>query len=97
MPGAVYPDENICVLKVETDEIQSMEPCCGTHVRNTKELLGFHIISIKSGRHRDLYRLEAVSGLMAKNVSTIDLSVITLYNVIYVIVINYYRPIGASL
>lgn len=91
MPGAVYPDENIRVLKVETDEIQSMEPCCGTHVRNTKELLDFHVISFKSGRHRDLYRLEAVSGLMATNVSTIDSNVFTVF------VINYYRPIGASL
>lgn len=82
MPGSVYPDENISVLKVKTDEILSMEPCCGTHVRNTKELHDFHIINFKSGRHRGLYRLEAVSGLTAMNVSAIDSGVFIVFIVL---------------
>lgn len=70
VPGVTYPDSNIRVLQIrdETINFLSLEPCCGTHVRNTSELQDFCILA-----HRDLrsgiHEFIAVSGDQAEKVS----------------------------
>jgi alanyl-tRNA synthetase len=51
VPGESYPDM-ISVIRVAEEsgkgEAISLEPCCGTHVRNTADLEEFAILSVKS-------------------------------------------------
>ena len=55
VPGECYPD-TVSVIRVaadadgqaNTDRVISLEPCCGTHVRNTADLEEFTILSVKS-------------------------------------------------
>jgi alanyl-tRNA synthetase len=51
VPGESYPDM-VSVIRVaqesRKDEAISLEPCCGTHVRNTADLEEFAILSVKS-------------------------------------------------
>lgn len=69
IPGIVYDDrETIRILKIATDDLVSMEPCCGTHVRNTSELENFAVTRFYVGRGRGLFRIEAVTGAAADRV-----------------------------
>ena len=51
VPGESYPDM-VSVIRVDKEsgkgEVVSLEPCCGTHVRNTADLEEFVILSVKS-------------------------------------------------
>ncbi|XP_059353171.1 alanine--tRNA ligase, mitochondrial-like isoform X2 [Daphnia carinata] len=50
VPGESYPDM-VSVIRIEESgksEAISLEPCCGTHVRNTADLEDFAILSVKS-------------------------------------------------
>lgn len=51
VPGESYPDMVSVIRIVQEsgkDEAISLEPCCGTHVRNTADLEEFAILSVKS-------------------------------------------------
>lgn len=80
IPGIVYNEQAISVLKIESDDLLSMEPCCGTHARNTSELQDFHITVFRARRGRGLFKFEAVSGNAAKKVCLIDLSFLKVGN-----------------
>lgn len=64
IPGEIYPDENIRVLKMTNAEnnFESIEPCCGTHVRNTVELEDFCVTSFKFNGSTRSYDVIAVAG-----------------------------------
>lgn len=64
IPGEIYPDENIRVLKIHDDSNNfiSIEPCCGTHARNTGELMDFCITSFKFNGNSRSYDVTAVAG-----------------------------------
>lgn len=64
IPGEIYPDENIRVLKMSNAEthFESIEPCCGTHVRNTAELEDFCVTSFKFNGSTRSYDVIAVAG-----------------------------------
>lgn len=47
IPGESYPDV-LSVIRIDGADLTSLEPCCGTHVRNTADLQEFAIISLKS-------------------------------------------------
>ncbi|KAI9551853.1 hypothetical protein GHT06_022189 [Daphnia sinensis] len=52
VPGESYPD-TVSVIRIVQEESGkseaiSLEPCCGTHVRNTADLEEFAILSVKS-------------------------------------------------
>lgn len=48
IPGEHYP-ENVHVLKVmEGSKVISIEPCCGTHCTNTKDIVDFCIVAERS-------------------------------------------------
>ena len=50
LPGEAYP-ETVSIIKVQSGcgkTPVSVEPCCGTHVRNTGDLVDFAILSLKS-------------------------------------------------
>lgn len=63
IPGVIYPDRNVRVLKmiVEAQKFASIEPCCGTHAKNTSELQAFCFKHVK-GDNQGLYEIEAVCG-----------------------------------
>lgn len=63
VPGEVYPDEGI---RLVTFGDFSKELCCGTHVLNTKELLEFTFLSMRS-TGRNSYLFSATSGPQAVN------------------------------
>lgn len=69
VPGAVYPDRDIQVLRIEdtTNGFSSLEPCCGTHVRTTSELENFCITSIRSTKS-GTFEITAVCGQLAQRV-----------------------------
>lgn len=64
VPGEIYPDENIRVLKItnEINHFVSIEPCCGTHAQNTNELIDFCITSFKFNGNIRSYDVAAVAG-----------------------------------
>lgn len=70
IPGEVYPDENIRVLRIknENPHFESIEPCCGTHVRCTGELQDFCVTAFKLNTNSRSYEINAVVG---PSVSTI--------------------------
>lgn len=70
VPGTIYPNQNIRVLQIKSDsnKFLTLEPCCGTHVRNTSELGDFCITSIKSTKSITTI-FTAVCGQLAKVVS----------------------------
>lgn len=68
IPGAIYDEQSISVLKIATDQLLSMEPCCGTHANNTNELQDFRITTFRAGRNRGHFKIEAVCGNLAKQV-----------------------------
>lgn len=63
VPGATYPDLDIRVLKVidQTSGFVSIEPCCGTHAKNTAELNDFCFTSFKL-TNNGTYDIVAISG-----------------------------------
>lgn len=67
IPGVIYDERSITVLKMEGDQLLSMEPCCGTHAKNTNELQDFQITYLRGSR-RGLFEIEAVCGNVAKQV-----------------------------
>lgn len=58
VPGEVYPDEGIRLVSFGN---LSKELCCGTHVLNTKELLEFTFLSMRS-TGRNSYMFTATTG-----------------------------------
>lgn len=66
IPGEVYPDRNVRIVCVEHPHhgVVSREPCCGTHVLNTRELEHFCVTHV---RHtgRSAYAMSAVAGRAA--------------------------------
>jgi alanyl-tRNA synthetase len=63
VPGVEYPD----ILTVVTiGDSVSVEPCCGTHCANTRDLLDFCITSEKSAGGSGLRSLRAITGEAAK-------------------------------
>lgn len=67
VPGAVYPDNGIRVLKIvdETNKFASIEPCCGTHANNTAELHDFCFTSIKYNNNNS-YDIVAIAGRLVE-------------------------------
>lgn len=64
LPGEIYPD---VVSLIRVDRV-SLEPCCGTHVRNTADLQDFAILSVKSAGvgSRSLKAVTRSSALQAR-------------------------------
>lgn len=64
IPGEIYPDENIRVLNMRNgvNNFESIEPCCGTHARNTGELGDFCVTSFKFNGNTRSYDVIAVAG-----------------------------------
>lgn len=64
VPGAIYPESNIRLLTIKNEEndFESIEPCCGTHARNTSELEDFCFLSFKSNTNNRSYDMSAVAG-----------------------------------
>lgn len=64
IPGEIYPDENIRVLKMKNDDnnFESIEPCCGTHARNTADLDDFCITAFKFNGNTRSYDVTAIAG-----------------------------------
>lgn len=64
IPGEIYPDENIRVLKMSNNinKFESIEPCCGTHARNTGHLNDFCVTSFKFNGSTRSYDVTAVAG-----------------------------------
>lgn len=69
MPGASYPDNGIRVVKVDDNmnEFESIEPCCGTHVKNTGELQEFCFTSFKVNNNQS-YDITAVAGHLVQSI-----------------------------
>lgn len=67
VPGAVYPDSEIQVLRIEdfSTGFLSLEPCCGTHIKSTSELENFCITSIRSTKS-GTFEITAVCGRRAQ-------------------------------
>lgn len=69
IPGEVYPDRNVRIVSIADTKngITSREPCCGTHVANSREIEHFCITNV---RHtgRGAYQFNAVTGRSAKMV-----------------------------
>lgn len=70
VPGAIYPENKIRLLTIKNEQInlESIEPCCGTHARNTKELEDFCFLSFKSNTNNRSYDISAVSGSLVQAV-----------------------------
>lgn len=66
IPGEIYPDENIRILMMKNDcnNFKSIEPCCGTHARNTSELKDFCITGFKFNGSTRSYNINAIAGQM---------------------------------
>lgn len=69
LPGATYPDNDIRVLRVEdaANGFESIEPCCGTHVRNTSQLDDFCFTSLKVNNSSS-YHMTAVAGRLVESI-----------------------------
>lgn len=73
IPGEVYPDEGI---RLVTFGNFSKELCCGTHVLNTKELVEFTFLSMRS-TGRNSYYFSATTGPIAVNAIEIGEQMLT--------------------
>lgn len=82
IPGEVYPDENIRVLKITNENpcFKSIEPCCGTHVRRTGELQDFCITSFKFNTNNRSYNVNAVVGPSVSTIKQNELTVLEKFN-----------------
>lgn len=70
VPGATYPESKIRLLTIKNEEndFESIEPCCGTHARNTRELEDFCFLSFKSNTNNRSYDICAVAGPLVQAV-----------------------------
>lgn len=66
VPGEIYPETGLRLLSMESEKLRliSRELCCGTHVRNSEEILDFCIINHKQ-TNRARYLFTAVAGEIA--------------------------------
>ncbi|KAJ6633275.1 Alanine--tRNA ligase, mitochondrial [Pseudolycoriella hygida] len=69
VPGATYPENDIRILRIkdEVNEFESIEPCCGTHAKNTSELEDFCFTYIKVNNSAS-YDITAVAGRLAESI-----------------------------
>ncbi|KAF5291353.1 hypothetical protein FQA39_LY03504 [Lamprigera yunnana] len=65
VPGEVYPSTGIRVVEISSNDINSREPCCGTHVLNTSDIGDFCFIGLQS-LGRSTTSLHAVTGACAE-------------------------------
>lgn len=63
VPGVAYQDVGIRLLKIENKDLDfvSLEPCCGTHAKNTSELQDISITACKKVGRRS-HEFTAVCG-----------------------------------
>lgn len=82
IPGEVYPDENIRVLRIENAPRQfaSIEPCCGTHIRRTGELQDFCITSFKFNANNRSYNINAVAGPLVSAIKRNERAVVAKFD-----------------
>lgn len=68
VPGATYPNNGIRILKIfdDVNGFESIEPCCGTHARNTSELDDFCFTSVKVNNSSS-YLITAVAGKLVES------------------------------
>lgn len=65
IPGEIYPDTGLRIVSINSDGlISSNEPCCGTHARNTGELLDICVTNVKS-TGRGSYVFTVMTGVQA--------------------------------
>nr|CAD7459542.1 unnamed protein product [Timema tahoe] len=64
VPGEVYPEDNIKLVEVISNILTSREPCCGTHVCNTSDLVKFSVVNLHS-IGAGIRSLQAVTGSAA--------------------------------
>ncbi|XP_022915233.1 alanine--tRNA ligase, mitochondrial isoform X2 [Onthophagus taurus] len=65
VPGEVYPEAGIRLVEIDGSNITSREPCCGTHVLNTSDIIDFCVTGCKS-LGRSTASIQAVTGYRAK-------------------------------
>lgn len=72
VPGETYNDSAVRVLKIENKDKQffSLEPCCGTHAKNTKELEDICVTAVKRVE-RDTFKFHAVCGPLSIQVTSL--------------------------
>lgn len=64
VPGEVYPESGIRLIDIKHKDFHSREPCCGTHVLNTKDLIAMCMVGFRSlGRSTSAFY--AVTGTKA--------------------------------
>lgn len=70
VPGEIYPEENLRLVTVGSEEHKSLELCCGTHVRNVQQLKGVCITNVKQVS-RGTFQISAVAGEAANRASVL--------------------------
>jgi alanyl-tRNA synthetase len=65
VPGEIYPETDLRLLRIEAPTLSSAELCCGTHARNTNELLDFAVTNFRV-TGRGSYQFTAVTGKEAR-------------------------------
>lgn len=67
IPGEIYPENNLRVVEINACNLNFMsrELCCGTHATNTRQLLDFCIVDVKSGT-RGGYIFYGITGTKAE-------------------------------
>lgn len=61
VPGEIYPEDNLRLIAISSDQFQSLELCCGTHVKDVSQLKHFCITNVKL-LSRGTYQITAVAG-----------------------------------
>jgi alanyl-tRNA synthetase len=61
VPGEIYPETNLRLIRIAGVVLKSTELCCGTHAHNTEELIDFTITSFRV-TGRGSYLFSAVTG-----------------------------------
>lgn len=67
VPGEVYPSTGLRLIEICNEDFASKEACCGTHLRNTKDVDEFCITNIKQNG-RSAYSILAVTGDRARDI-----------------------------
>lgn len=64
IPGESFSSPEVSVIDINSGYFLSREPCCGTHVINTSEIIDFVIVNLKSSSliKAGVQRIEAVTG-----------------------------------
>lgn len=65
VPGEVYPETGIRLIDIKHKDFHSREPCCGTHVLNTNDLVDMCMVAFRS-LGRSTSALYAVTGTKAQ-------------------------------